>query len=176
MAENRKSEGRLVTLFLTAASNIDAGALVGVSGLLAYNLSSGTTGLGNTATLGYNFIGISDDDISAGQCPITVWVEGVFTIPLSSASTSGLLTPGNPVWASSGTLAAQFTNTNAMAIHPGNTGDAPIGSLVGARQNTAAGFVDVKINPARWRWSVLGNGGTTATSPCVPLAFPQFTE
>jgi predicted RecA/RadA family phage recombinase len=170
MAENRKSEGKLVTVFLTAASNIDAGSMVGVSGLLAYNLSSATVGLGNTATLGYNFIGIADDDITAGRCPINVWVEGVFTLALSSASTSGLLTPGNPVWAGSG------AGSGAMVILPGNTGDVCVGSLVNARQNTAVGFVDVKINPARWRWSVLNNGGTTATAGCMPLAFPQFTE
>ena len=70
MAENRKSEGLLVTLqFCTAISAIPAGTPLalktGTNNI--YTLGLSVTGLTNTANLGGQFIGISDADISAGE-------------------------------------------------------------------------------------------------------------
>jgi len=95
MSENLRSEGKIVLLEnVTAASNMIAGTLVGASGTLIYSLTSGTTGFAATATLNYGFIGILDDDISAGDAPISVITEGVFEFGLAGDSTSGGLQPG----------------------------------------------------------------------------------
>lgn len=166
MAENRRSEGHLITLNVTAASDIAAGMPVAISGTLAYNLQSGVTGLGNTATLNYNFIGISDQLISGGQCPITVWGDGVFRLQMSSACTTGNLKPGNPVWAASAV---------GMVITLGATGDAVLGTLIQGDWNaTGQLFYDIKINPARLRWSTRGFAAVTG-SAAMPLAFPQLS-
>ena len=169
MAEQRKSEGRLVTLEnVTAASNITAGQMVAVSGTLLYTLSSATNGFGDTATQGYHFVGILDESVSAGQSPITVWTEGVFLLPLNSAATSGNINIGQPVWAISG--------TNQVGT-PGSNGDMSVGSLVGIQggtwQNTAAGRVYVKIRPGGFNWTIAATAGLSATAP-LPGAYPPL--
>lgn len=167
MAEQRKSEGLLVTLeAVTAASNMAAGTLVALSGTLAYTHSSATTGFGATATMGYNFVGILDETVSAGQSPITVWTDGVFKLPLNSASTSGNIYAGLPVWTVSGTEVGT----------PGSNGAMSIGTLVGIEGATwgatGAGYVYVKIRPGAVNWTIAATAALSSTAP-LPGAFPQ---
>jgi len=144
--EQRKSEGRLVTLEnVTAASNIVAGAMVAMSGTLVYTMSSGTTGYNETATF-YNFIGVLDEAVSAGQSPITVWTEGVFSFDLATAAVSGNLYPGQPVWCTdSGTHGREVGTA-------GVDGTMCVGSLVSMATwgSTASTPVQVKINTNIW--------------------------
>jgi len=95
MSEKTFNEGMLVTLKVTAASNMSAGDMVGISGTIAYSLSSAT--INNTAVLGYTFAGILDEDISAAQCPINVWTQGVFTMLLASGATAAQVLMVMPV-------------------------------------------------------------------------------
>jgi len=165
--EQRKSEGRLVTLEnVTAASNIVAGAMVAMSGTLVYTMSSGTTGYNETATF-YNFIGVLDQAVSAGQCPITVWTEGVFSFDLATASISGNLYPGQPVWCTdSGTHGREVGTAGVNGAHC-------VGSLVGMQTwgSTASTPVQVKINTKIW--SIASTAALTATSP-TPGGFPAL--
>ncbi len=170
MVEQRKSEGKLVTLEnVTAASNIASNTMIAVSGSLVYTLSSGTTGFGNTATMGYSFVGILDESISAGQSPITVWTEGVFQIPLATASTSGNLYPGQPVWATDSGTHGQEVGT------PGVDGDMSIGTLVGMTTwgSTASTPVMVKIRPGGFNWTIAATVALSSTAP-LPGAFPPL--
>lgn len=165
MSENLRSEGIRVTLEnVTAASNIAAGQLVGVSGHTVYTLDSGTTGLGNTATLGYRFIGILDDAVSGGESPVTVITDGVFELQLSSGAISGNLYCGLPVGWESG------------RVHtPGAQGDASIGTLVGMSTwgSTAVGYVQVKIRPMALNMTIFAAAALSATAP-LPGAFPEL--
>ena len=157
--EQRKSEGRLVTLEnVTAASNIVAGAMVATSGTLVYTMSSGTTGYGETGTF-YKFIGVLDEAVSAGQCPITVWTESVFSFDLDPVSNSGTLLPGNPVWCSdSGTHGRMVINTGVDGAHC-------VGTLVSMATwgSTASTPVQVKINTDIW--TIAASAAITATAP-----------
>ena len=171
MSENRKSEGLLLTLEnVTAASNIAAGKLVAISGHTIYTLDSASTGFGNTGTMNYNFIGILDESISAGQSPITVWTEGVFQLPIDTAATSGNLYAGFPVaWGTSGVTT------------PGVEGDASIGTIVGMETfgNTGGGSVKesgvalIYIRPMALNWTIFATAALSATGP-MPGAFPQL--
>lgn len=166
--ETMRDRGGLLTLeHVTAASNMAAGTLVALSGTHAYTLSSGSTGLGSTGgTLGYHFIGVLDVSVSAGQCPITVWTEGIFKLPLASGAISGSIYPGKPVWAATG-----------LATTPGATGDMCIGSIVGIAGGTygatGAGYVHVKIRPGALNWTIAATSALSATGP-LPGSFPEL--
>ena len=157
--EQRKSEGRLVTFEnVTAASNIVAGAMVAFSGTQIYTMSSGTTGYGETATF-YNFVGVLDEAVSAGQSPITVWTEGVFSFDLATASVSGNLYPGKPVWCTdSGTHGREVGTVGVNGTHA-------VGSLVAMTTwgSTASTPVQVKINTRIW--TIAASAAITATAP-----------
>lgn len=168
MAEQRKSEGALVTLEnVTAASNIAAGSMVGVSGTLLYSLSSATINL--TATLGYAFVGILDESISAGQSPITIWTEGVFAIQIASGATDANLFPGQPVW----------SDGSGYVTTPGAEGDAAVGTIVGISNATfgGTGAADirayVKIRPMGFNWTIAATSALSSTAP-LPGAFPAL--
>ena len=160
--ENRLSEGSIVTLECTAASNIVAGRMVAVNtgASMVYSFVHTTVGLSGTAgAMGMRFVGVTDDDVSAGQCPITVWTEGVFEFTLHSAiSTAALI--GRPVWG-----AVSGAGNLVTTLGP-NTGSLPIGSVVGLTNGTSGQTVNVKIKPGAFRWgawnSVTGteNGNT----------------
>ncbi len=168
MVETRKSEGRLITLEnVTAASNMSAGDMVGVSGTRVFSLSSATIDL--TATLGYAFVGILDEDISAGQSPITVWSEGVFKIPIASGATDANIFPGQPMWC----------DGSGHVTTPGAEGDAAIGSLVGISNatfgSTGGAVVNalVRLRPMAYNWTIAASSGLSATAP-LPGAFPAL--
>lgn len=167
MSENRLSEGQLVTYYnVTAASNIVAGAMVATTGTLVYTMSSGTTGYGETGTF-YNFLGVTDEALSAGQSPITVWTEGVFKFELATASVSGNLYPGRPVWCTdSGTHGKEVGSV-------GVNGTQSVGTLVGMSTwgSTAVGYVDVKINTRIW--TIAATAALSSTAP-LPGAFPAL--
>lgn len=172
--EYRLSEGKLLCLDkCTAASNIPAGTPVGFLSATRtiYTLGAATTGLDNTALMGYHFIGITDKNYSANECPVSVWTEGVFNMVLSSDTVSADCEAGWPVFANSGIVINAGT---------GNTSDAAIGTLLSRpAEVTAAGGVQVKvkINPAVYRWTTYlgapGPGGTYATgTQASPLCWP----
>jgi len=143
--ENRRSEGKLVTLqFCTAASNIPAGTPLGCNTAtnMLYTLGNATTGFAFTGSLGNYFIGVSDQNLSAGQSPVTIWTDGVFEFTAASAWTTAPV--GVPVMADSGRV---VTNT-------GISGDAPLGSYIPAGTGERSGStVFVNIKPVMWRWS-----------------------
>ena len=165
MAENRRSEGRLVTLqFCTALSNIPAGTPLGVrSGTnVITTLGLSVTGLTNTANLGGVFIGISDQDLSANVGPVSVWVEGVFELTASSAWTTAYI--GQPVLADSGTVV-----TDAHT-----TGIPPIGSYIPAGAGERSGrTVLVKIRPMMWNWDTVGVASLSGTGVYVGSTYPR---
>ena len=169
MSEQLKTEGTLVTITVTAASNMSAGDLVAISGTMAYSLSSAT--INNTAVLGYTFVGVLDENISAGQCPITVWTNGVYPIPIASGAADANIMPNQPVW----------TDGSGHVTTPGPNGDAAIGTLVGISNNTwgsTGGAVVnalVKIQPMMFEWSVASPANVTATGP-IAGAFPALVE
>ena len=147
--ENLISEGKLVTLDgCTAASNIAAGRMVAVDtgASMLYTFTSEVAGLtGTGGAHGMRFIGVLDDDVSAGQCPVTVWTEGVFEFTLQSGITTAALI-GRPVWgAVSGT-------GNLVTTLGTTTGSYPIGSVVGLTNGTSGQTVRVKIMPGAFRW------------------------
>lgn len=155
MALYRHSEGKLVTLeHCTAASNMAAGDFVALNIVSAiapqvYTCGDSVAGVSATALLGNCFAGILDHDVSAGECPVRVWTEGVFEMRLSSATTTGNVRIGQPVWIDSG----NYVTT------PGQTGEFCMGSLVSvpsqgpttATMITGCPWVKVKINPGVWR-------------------------
>lgn len=155
MSENRRSEGTLVTLmFCTAASNIPAGTPLacGSATSLVYTLGLTTTGFGMTGNIGGYFIGISDQDLSAGQSPITVWTEGVFELTASSAWTTAYI--ADAVSPDSGKVC---TVTHV-------TGTRPLGSYIPAGTGERSGrTILVKINPAVWDWNTLGLANISGT-------------
>jgi hypothetical protein len=163
--ENRRSEGRLVTLtFCTAASNIPAGTPLacGSATSVVYTLGLDTTGFGMTAGQGHYFIGIADEDISANQSPINVWVEGVFELTASSAWTTAYI--GDAVFADSGKICLQAAVT---------TGDAPIGSYIPAGAGErSGGTILVAIKPMVWRWNTYGHNSND-DSGVYGGAFPR---
>jgi len=166
MAENRRSEGRLVTLqFCTAASNIPAGTPLAVASAtsLVYTLGLSTTGFGMTAGMGSYFVGISDEDLSAGDSPVTVWVEGVFELTASSAWTTAYV--GAAVMADSG----RVCTVGALM-----SGQAPIGSYIKANATVEASgrTILVKIRPAVWNWSTY-NVQSNLTSGLQGTTFPR---
>ena len=155
MAENLISEGRLVTLEgATAGVNMSAGILVCVdSGVnTVWPGDRETAGFSSTAKGGGRFLGVLDEDVSAGQEPITVWTEGVFKFQLCSGSTlSATAMIGKPVFLNNsgcGTL------VDVTAV----TGDFAIGTIVGMPDGTepSGDYVNIKITPGAFRWGVYG--------------------
>jgi len=165
MAENRRSEGTLVTMqFCTAMSNIPAGTPLGI--LTATNqvftLGHDPAGFSCTGNLGGHFIGIADMSISAGQAIFGVWTEGVFELTASSAWTTAYV--GHPVTGDSGTV--------VTTVHV--IGTPPIGSYIGAGTGERSGrTVLVRINPAMWRWTTLGDVGLSGTGIYQGTIFPR---
>jgi len=171
MSENRVSEGVLVMLEnATCVSAIDGGTPIGicaVTGATNVVATLGRTGgvVTGTARLGQCFIGVLDQDIAtgAGDDGINVWVKGVFSFQLSSACTTGMIYPGSPIWADSG----------LVVVTPGSECDIPIGTIMRrpptpgaltATMFTGRPYVDVKINPAVFRWTSRISPGCTASS------------
>ena len=166
--ETRMSEGKLVTLEnVTAASNLTAGDMIAVSGHMVYSLSSAT--IATTATLGYSFVGVLDENVSAGQSPITVWTEGIFKFPLASGATEANIMPGLPVWC----------DGSGYVTTPGAQGDAAVGTIVGISNATygstggAAVYVYVKIRPMEYNWTIAVTAALSSTAP-LPGAFPEL--
>ena len=149
MSENRISEGNYIFLEgATAASNIAAGRMVGTNTAVStiYTLTRETAGLSGTGgAFGMRFIGILDDDVSAGQVGVGVWTEGVFELQLQSGITTGALL-GRPVYAAiSGT-------GNLVSTLDAATGSFPVGSVVGLINGTSGQYVRVRITPGAFRW------------------------
>src|SRR3990167_8719252 len=119
MPENRLSEGSRVTLAnATAASNIDAGTMVAVNtgANTIYTFAREVTGLSATGGgIGCRFIGVLDDNVSAGQSPIVVWTDGVFEFQLATAISTAVFV-GMPVY---GPL-------SGAGIRVGQVGDGPL--------------------------------------------------
>lgn len=180
MAWNRISEGALVTFEdCSALSNIPAGTLVGLAGQISGGVgitqvgTLGDTVAGISATawgLGMHFIGVTDEALSAGDSPVTVWTQGVFKLQIASGSIDASMFAGHPVWAHSG---------NSILIdEAGNgTADAPIGTIVGFPTGTLStggagqlNYVFVKIRPAAYRWTIYNSSLTAATSATAPEA------
>ena len=159
MASNYRGDGNLITLTnCTAFSALNAGVLVclcttGSNANNLYTLGNAVAGQSATALMGYQFVGVLDQDIAAGAANPTVRTNGVFVLTLSSGSVSGDIIPGAPVWADSG---------NIVVTPAANTGDAAIGSIVGmATWGVTGADVDVKINP------VIGNARYTIYCPSI---------
>ena len=174
MSENRVSEGVLVTYeHATAASNIVAGTPVCYSSAgstLIYTLATDTTSQSATNSLAVRFIGILDEDVSAGDSPITVWTEGVFRMITDSDSETAHGYIGAPVWSEDG-------NTYACHLGLGSTGAPPIGTLVSVPSAAVTRvYVDVRINPGAYRWTIFVSGIGPAVSATQPIAlgFPKL--
>ena len=148
--ETLRSEGKLVTLqFCTAASNFAAGTLLACASASStlYTLGLSTTGFGMTGGQGHYFIGITDQDHSALDTTMNIWVEGVFELTASSAWTTAYI--GDPVFADSGRVCLNVAVT---------TGDCPIGSYIPAGTGERSGrTILVRINPMTWRWNTYGH-------------------
>jgi len=173
MAEPMKNDslGGLVTLLnSTAASNMVAGTLVaiGTATNTVWTLGANITGLVCSALAGYHFVGVTDTDYSAGDCPVTVFTEGVFRMYTASTGISATnLYPGQAVFAGEGTGNGRIVMVG-LAV---TTGDMAIGTVVGRPNSGSSSWCDVKINPARWRWaSALQNTPTATANPV--LGFP----
>jgi predicted RecA/RadA family phage recombinase len=170
MSENRRSEGKLVSLqFCTAASNIPAGTPLGILTATnnVYTLGNTPVGFSCTANIGGHFIGIADEDISAGQSIFSVWVEGVFELTASSAWTTAYA--GDPVMGDSG----------MVVVNAGSyTGQAPIGSYIPCPGSPVNGEVSgravlVKIDPVMWRWATFGVTAVSPSNGYVGDTWPQ---
>ena len=178
MSEVRYSEGNLVTFEnCTAYSNIAAGFMVGLAtaaaaggGTNVFTLGNGVAGLSCTALLGYHFIGVLDESVSANQSPITVHTQGVFKMITSSGNLTANMVIGYPAFISSG---------QHVIMGVGHaTGDVAIGSLVGlcGSGTLATGaYVDIKIRPGAYRWTIQQDAITAATSATAPeaLCYPK---
>ena len=114
--------------------------------------------------MGYHFVGITDENYSAGDCPVTVWTKGVFRLQSTVDENSATnLHAGHPVFADSGMV----VNIGRASV----TGDIAIGSIVSRPISGTSTWLDVKINPAMFRWSVFAGAGPTASANPV-FAFP----
>ena len=172
MALTRLSEGKLVTFDgCTAASNMSAGDLVAINcttdiaalSTQIYSCGDTVAGVSATALLGCQFIGVLDEDVSAGDTPVRVWTEGVFEFRLASAVTTANCTVGQPLWIDSG----NYLTT------PGQTGEFCMGTLLSvpeqttltATRFTGCPYVRVRINPGALRWATWSSAqGFTGTS------------
>jgi hypothetical protein len=158
--ENYMSEGSKIYLEgATAASNIVAGTMVAVNTasnqIYSYELT--TAGLSGTAGgMGIRFIGVLEDNVSAGQVGVTVATEGIFRFRLSTAMSANYSAwIGRPVFVATGGL-GQEVIAGADAAVGVLTGALAIGTVVDASgaglcKNTGD-WVAVKINPGAFRW------------------------
>lgn len=188
--ENRKSEGVMVTLErVTALSNLYAGDMVALQTVTGRqdsicSLALDATGvISASALIGYHFVGVLDEDFSAGagltgRQTVNVWTKGVFKFRCDSGITTAAAYIGCPVWA------ATTSGRNIFVTTPGQTADAPIGTLVSrplqdgptARSFTGQAWVDVKINPAVWRWTKLYRMTTTTATQACGFCFPPVSQ
>lgn len=177
MAENRIGEGVLVTFEnCTAYSNIAAGTPVAIisaaaagGGTQITTLGDNVAGFSSTAEgMGYHFIGILDENVSAGDSPVTVWTEGVFRLHTSTGSVKGNVQIGFPVFGNSGNVVSLGVPGSAT------TGEPPIGTLVGLHgcsgTTTGSSVVSVRIKPAIYRWTIYNSGIAANTSATAPEA------
>jgi hypothetical protein len=171
----RLGDGKLLTFDqCTAASNIEGGMAATRN---IYTLGVTTTGLSTSGVgvspqiPGYSFIGITDKSYSAGECPVSVWTEGVFKFMCVSGQESADVAIGWPVYADSGLM---------VSVGTGNTSDASIGTLVNRpAETTGSAVIFVRIAPAVYRWTrwvgcYVGVAYATATQ-AVPFAWPIHT-
>ena len=155
MAENMIGGGALVTLEgATCASNIVAGTMVGVNTAAnsIFSYCRETTGFSGTGgAFGMRFVGVLDDNVSAGQVSPAVWTEGIFRFQLQ-AGNSGAVLVGRPVYAaSSGAGLLVSANSGGAASVP--TGTWPVGTVVQyGVSGTAGDYLHVKINPGAYFW------------------------
>lgn len=168
LRSNNNSDGLLTLTECTAASNIPAGTPVGflTASTTIFTLGDSTTGFSCTALMGHHFIGITDEDYSANQSPVTVWTKGVFKMyTLAGCSATNTTNHfGGAVFADSGRV--------AQVGHATTTGDAAIGTLVIPAASGSASWFGVKINPAVWRRMKYMPNSTTATSYAA-FGFPK---
>jgi len=165
----------MVTLMVSAASNIDAGTMVAVlSGTAAgavnklFTLGDATTGFGNTGILGHSFIGVLEKSVSANESPITVFTEGVYRFLTDADWSSTANNIGHAVGISSGKTIVGYAGVE--------TGEAFIGTLVKpAPAPLSAQYVDVKIKPAVWRWTVHAPADSTASASRA-LSWPKYKQ
>jgi hypothetical protein len=116
-----------------------------------------------TGGIGGYFIGICDQDLSAGQSPVSVWVEGVFELTGSSGWTTAYV--GEAVMPDSGKV------VNIGAILSGN---APMGSYIPAGTGERSGrTVLVNISPVVWRWSTYNVTTTLGDSGVQGDVYPR---
>ena len=172
MAENMIGGGALVTLEgATCASNIAAGSMVGVNTAAntIFSYSRETAGFSGTAgAFGMRFIGVLDDDVSAGQVSPAVWTEGVFRFRFQLGNSGGAALVGRPVYAASsggGTLVSSFSG--GAAGNP--TGTWPVGTVVQyGVSGTAGDYIHVKINPGAFLWGGYAMIATTGLGNDYP--------
>jgi hypothetical protein len=125
---------------------------------LVYSLDRESAGFSGSAKAGMRFIGILDEDVSAGDSPITVWTQGVFRLRLASSSAmTGSAIVGKPVWTCN-------SGGGEIVDVTGVTGDFPIGNIVGwdGTAEPSGDYIDVRINPGAYRWGVYGVQTATA--------------
>jgi len=154
MAENRINAGRLVLLEgATAFSNIAAGMMVATCSdtNAIYSYSRETTGLTTGGSMGVRFLGVLDQDVSAGQITFPIWTEGVFRFQLEPLSTA-VVTVGTPVFvATSG--GGQMVIAGSGPAAPLVSGTLALGTVVSlGGSGTAGNWLDVKINPGAFLW------------------------
>jgi hypothetical protein len=163
MADNRLSEGRMISLAgATAASSIVAGTLVATNtgGNSIYSYCKETVGLSGTGgAIGIRFIGILDDNVSAGQNPVNVWVEGVFALQFASSISTAYI--GQPVYSC-------ISGAGMLISNSGTTGEIPLGTIVGLGRGELSGqYVHVKITPGAFNWGCFGRVDAIATADAV---------
>ena|SRR3990167_394884 len=174
MAENRISGGRLITLEgCTAFSNIAAGTLLAVNTASngVYSFCRETTGLNTAGSFGMRFLGVLDDDISAGQVCFNVWTEGIFRVRLQLANTASV-TVGQPVFPGlSGAGLGVVANTGGTAAGGvlNVTGTQSIGTVVGrSASGTAGEWIDIVIKPNALLWGPYAMAATTGLGNNYP--------
>jgi len=169
LRSNNNTDGLLTLTECTAASNIPAGTPVALltGSTMIYTLSDSTPGFSCTALMGHHFIGITDEDYSAGDSPVTVWTKGVFKMYVGggNSATNTTNTLVQAVFADSG--------RTVQVGHATTTGDAAIGTLIAPAASGSASWFTVKINPAMWRRMKYMPNSTTATSYAA-FGFPKL--
>jgi len=157
--ENYLGEGTLVCIELTAGSNIAVGTPVCVntgsntSVPQVYSIGAGVAGVSASTTMGMRCIGVLADNVSAGDCPCMVYTEGIFRFQMSTASLQARISPGVPVFPDSGIV---VITPGSEASTSGSSGQGSLGVIVGMSGAGATGgnWVDVKLNPGAYRWTV----------------------
>jgi len=169
LRSNNNTDGLLTLTECAAASNIPAGTPVALltGSTMIYTLGDSTPGFSCTALMGHHFIGITEEDYSAGDSPVTIWTKGVFKLQTASgcSATNTTNTLCQAVFADSG----RYVNIG----HATTTGDAAIGTLVIRAASGSSSWCGVKINPGMWRRMKYMPNSTTATSYAA-FGFPKL--